>query len=478
MRDLYDSTSKVQARYTYSVMGLRLSEQLDSLPLLLSNMSNSGNSGVLDGVLHANQTNADDLVFFIATDMRANICNKARVATYRSTDTSPKESFIHHDDRVRGPMTSGGGGGGPVARDREASLKSTPENWASIAADTDRFERSYYFADYRGNVSAILTHEGKLVEHIRYSANGVPFNIPLGDINADGKVESGTGEDQHKDLETNGPYHICGDFDLDGDIDAADNAIVTAKNTNTTGRGYLTLKNNDHRIMQPGVEFGGFNFGIAYNQTNQSAVHLTVNIVITMPDDGGGGGGLSPAPNRNPYPRTPFPSSAFPANSEVRHQYCHRWALYTIYNRDATYTNTGCAAHGTDAAYTCCMNSHDEAKCTTKGAEAVANCNSWPSDIDRRNCFSSCVDNAASFQCDAACIGCDVGPWEIVVCVVGCRVRIMPNAPRSIYQASYKACLKACFILAALERTALCSLCFSCLATTFVFCYDECYHNY
>ena len=132
MRDLYDSTSKVQARYTYSAMGLRLSEQLDSLPLLLSNVSNSGNSGVLDSVLHANQTNANDLVFFIATDTRANICNKARVATYRGTDTYPKESFINHDDRVRGPMTSGGGGGrgegGPVARDREASLESAPKN--------------------------------------------------------------------------------------------------------------------------------------------------------------------------------------------------------------------------------------------------------------------------------------------------------------------------------------------------------------
>ncbi len=111
MRDLYKSTSKVQARYTYSAMGLRVSEQLDSLPLLLSNMSNSGNSGVLDGVLHANHKNADDLVFFIATDMRANICNQARVATYRGTDAYPKESFIHHEDRVHGPMTSGGGGG-------------------------------------------------------------------------------------------------------------------------------------------------------------------------------------------------------------------------------------------------------------------------------------------------------------------------------------------------------------------------------
>ena len=124
-----------------------------------------------------------------------------------------------------------------------------------------------------------MTHEGKLVEQIRYSANGVPFNIPLGDINADGKVKAAD-EDQHKDLDTNGPYHIRGNFDLDSDIDAADNAIVTAKNTNTTGRGYLTLRNNDHRIMQPGVEFGGSNLGLAYGQTGQSAVHLTISILI------------------------------------------------------------------------------------------------------------------------------------------------------------------------------------------------------
>jgi len=274
------STTKLQARYTYSAMGLRVSEQLDSLSLLLYNLGNCGNFSVLDGVLHANQTNAYDLVFFVATDLRANRCNQTRVATYRGTDAYPKESFIHHDDRVRGPMTQRRGGGGPVARDREASLESAPENWASIAADTERFERSYYFADYGGNVSAILTHEVKMVEQIRYSANGVPFNIPLGDVNADGKVESGTGEDQHKDLDTNGPYYIRGDFDLDDDIDYTDFDSIITNTGKNTGRGYFSFMNNDLRIMKPGVEFGGFNVGIAYGQTNQSVVHL--NNITTM----------------------------------------------------------------------------------------------------------------------------------------------------------------------------------------------------
>jgi hypothetical protein len=94
----------------------------------------------------------------------------------------------------------------------------------------------------------MVTSDGKLAEQYRYSPSGVPFGIPLGDVNGDGKCEGGsTGTDK---TQINGlvssfgssasNYHVRGDLNLDGQVNASDTAIVTANDGVTLGRGKLS----------------------------------------------------------------------------------------------------------------------------------------------------------------------------------------------------------------------------------------------
>jgi hypothetical protein len=240
---LTGGSATLYARYTYSAMGHRISEQLDTR----CEGGDAGNTGFPDGVV-----DAADPIFFIApppTDTSGRRLPPA--TTFRGTDEHPKETFIHRShgvgDRIRGPIHQGG----PILRDRNSVLVDKPYFWASEAADSERYERHYYLLDWRGQVSAIIASDGTLVEQVRYSAAGVPFNMaehplrPLGDVDADGpyhiKLQAGASgtadETQIKHLESPGPYHIRGDLDLDGDVDAADLAIATAKDGTKTGRG-------------------------------------------------------------------------------------------------------------------------------------------------------------------------------------------------------------------------------------------------
>lgn len=280
--------SVTHAKYTYSAMGHRISEQLDT--------NDSLNSGLGDGVV-----DADDPKFFIATDPSGR-----RLATYRGTDSDPKETFIHHDARIRGPVHQGG----PILRDRDADLADKPFYWASEPAASDRYERHYYALDYRGYVAAIFAGDGTLVEQVRYSATGVPFNIPLGDVNGDGKVEAGTSgkidEDQIKTMYT--AYHVRGDLDLDGDVDAADLAIAQARDGTGTGRGHLTVNGSDHRVMMPDSEFLGFPLGMHVRTSCRLIVLMSESIVLNAAESPRW---IYPFPT-SPKPRTPKPYDPLP----------------------------------------------------------------------------------------------------------------------------------------------------------------------
>jgi hypothetical protein len=88
------------------------------------------------------------------------------------------------------PGTGLGGGGlagavGPIVRTRN-SAEQVPTNWATQYGSAVHDERYYYNSDFRGNVSAIVSSGGNLIEQYRYSATGVPFGIARGDVNADG----------------------------------------------------------------------------------------------------------------------------------------------------------------------------------------------------------------------------------------------------------------------------------------------------
>jgi len=54
------------------------------------------------------------------------------------------------------------------------------------AADGTLEERRYYLQNWRHDVVALTTDTGKLVEQDKYSAYGVPFGMPAGDIYGQG----------------------------------------------------------------------------------------------------------------------------------------------------------------------------------------------------------------------------------------------------------------------------------------------------
>ncbi|HMN42229.1 MAG TPA: hypothetical protein PKE29_15395 [Phycisphaerales bacterium] len=107
-----------------------------------------------------------------------------------------------------------------------------------------RTERLYYCSDFRGNVVAMLTADGKVAEQYRYSASSVPFGLPQGNVKSDGAVDAattGTTDWTITDYIRVNTYEARADFDLDGDVDSADLAIVTANNGMVTGRGAFTV---------------------------------------------------------------------------------------------------------------------------------------------------------------------------------------------------------------------------------------------
>ena len=216
------SPYETQAVYAYNGAGWRISEQLDR--------NDSGDTGVTDGIV-----DSYDPVFYLATDLSGR-----RIATYRGSDTYPKESFIWHPVGIGGPATRGG----LILRDRVASL-TDPTLWATDPGDSDRGERTYACSDFRGDVVALVSATGggngtgALVEQYRYSATGVPIGIPLGDVTGDGDAAGSPATDLQivDDIYTNSGYEVRGDLNLDGVVEDADLVIAMSAIGTQTGRG-------------------------------------------------------------------------------------------------------------------------------------------------------------------------------------------------------------------------------------------------
>ena len=229
----------VVVTFVYNGMGHRVGEKLDT---------SSVTPGVPDGVV-----DGSDPWFYIMVDTQGR-----RVATFRAGDSYSKETFVYHAARARGP----GFAGGIVLRDREGTL-TNPVSWAADVAGDTREERTYACSDFRGNVSALVSGAGTLVEQYRYSATGVPMGIPLGDADGDGKVDgtlTGTTTADYVKTEAArvagaGAYSVEMDADLDGKITTADVATVTANNGLTLGRGKMSAASVGWRVGWRGMEW-------------------------------------------------------------------------------------------------------------------------------------------------------------------------------------------------------------------------------
>jgi RHS repeat-associated protein len=146
------------------------------------------------------------------------------VATFRSTDSDPKERFVHHNAGL------GGQGGSSyidavVLRERDANTA-----WYNAADSTAEERRLMCEAAPRPDVVAVLTDTGNLVESVKCSSYGVAFGLPVGDTDSDGDW------DATDSAAITGAYAIEKDANLDGVIDASD---VTYANSITGG--YQTL---------------------------------------------------------------------------------------------------------------------------------------------------------------------------------------------------------------------------------------------
>jgi RHS repeat-associated protein len=154
------------------------------------------------------------------------------VATYRNSDTDPKERFVHQQ--------AGDGGYGDSSYIDLVAFREKDANtaWTS-ASDGTLEERLYYCQNQHADVVAIVTSAGGQREMDRYSAYGVPFGLPEGDSNSDGLADA-TDRTIIQGWINTSAYDVRGDVDLDGDVDINDKNAVSALGAVTLGRGALS----------------------------------------------------------------------------------------------------------------------------------------------------------------------------------------------------------------------------------------------
>ncbi len=216
-----DATPRLVAEYTYSGLGYRIGWHYDTEP--------------------DNDVDANDPWYAFAYDERWRI-----VATFRTSDTSPKEQLVYHN--------AGGDGRGTssyidavILRDKDANTA-----WTSTSDGTLE-ERRYYCQNWRADVVALVTSSGQQVEQHRYSPYGIPFGLPAGDVNSDGSVATADTTQIQTWIDASA-YDARGDLDLDGDVDATDKTTATNNIGNTLGWGALSLPGVGNRKGYAGYE--------------------------------------------------------------------------------------------------------------------------------------------------------------------------------------------------------------------------------
>jgi len=115
-----------------------------------------------------------------------------QVATYRinptggALDTHPKEQFLYH-------AAGNGGWGGSSYIDSVVLRDKDTNSWTavgkSVGGVSQLADRLYYCQNWRADVAVLLDEGATVVQGVRYSAYGVPFGIPYGDVNADGTCD-------------------------------------------------------------------------------------------------------------------------------------------------------------------------------------------------------------------------------------------------------------------------------------------------
>ncbi len=404
----------------------------------------------------------------------AQVRRRRRVASFIDKGTFlAKETFFHHPPGIRGP----GFAGGPIVRDRNAVLAETPEKWNEGAA-ADRLERRYYATDWQGRVVSLVTAGGELAETYRYSATGVPFGIPLGDVNGDGRVDGGTGgEDWEQALyyeNYGGPYDARVDLNLDGSNNAADVGIVAGQNGVATGRAQLSSATQFNRIVSDGADWS--------ESLRASMIGGTLSGVVHSTHQASNCDGRYVMPGVRGLPIVPYPTG--PRGTRAFDADCHRWAQNMCHRWQERFRHSQrCLNACIKVARRNCEIGEKEvdsfglarlelAKCTQYariGCDELSNM--------RAQCYQDAI---AGSLCGDACNGCF--GWsalgDFYGCLLGCGLAVKkispifgPLAPALIPVLTK--CIGGCVALATAQRAAMCLTCAVCSRRFVRHCDDE-----
>ncbi|MCC6969279.1 MAG: hypothetical protein IT434_03580, partial [Phycisphaerales bacterium] len=132
------------------------------------------------------------------------------VGTFRESDASPKEEYVHHQAGLDGDGESSYIDL-VVLRNRDGDNAA----WTS-AADGAMEERIYYGQNASKDTAAVVNMNGSVLEWAKYRAYGDVFVLPTGDADSDGDCDA---NDQGA---FGGTYDVREDVILDGVVDESD----------------------------------------------------------------------------------------------------------------------------------------------------------------------------------------------------------------------------------------------------------------
>jgi RHS repeat-associated protein len=181
------------------------------------------------------ESNTDDPWFLFVYDDQWRIVNTYRLEEWAYDAGNPsgseaKERFVYHQAGL------GGRGGSSyidsvMLRDRDANT-----GWGA-ASDGTMEERIYYAQNWRHDVSALITDDGRMIEWVKYSSYGVPMSLPAGDTDSDGDFDS------TDTAALTGTYDVRKDVNLDGTVDVLDYLDALDLNGGLSTQGWSILSN-------------------------------------------------------------------------------------------------------------------------------------------------------------------------------------------------------------------------------------------
>ncbi|MBI5283450.1 MAG: RHS repeat protein, partial [Chloroflexi bacterium] len=196
------------AEYRYNGLGFKIAEHADT---------------DTDGDVDAN-----DKWYYDAFDEQWR-----QVSRFRESDPKPKEEFVAH--------AAGAGGHGASSYIDQVICRYKDANtaWTS-ASDEVLEERLYYCQNQHADVVAIVDPLEGLKEWVKYSAYGVPFGMPAGDVDSDGDCDQ-SDIDAIQQMIWLLQYDVRGDVDLSGALETSDKATLNSTYKGTTlGRSHLS----------------------------------------------------------------------------------------------------------------------------------------------------------------------------------------------------------------------------------------------